>query len=114
MKAMLDTASIDTEREEACGSDGGLLSDSNFSGGEDEDDLSMSDVGSVEGEGVSGAGKDERMEEVMEAMDRELGATEVGKSFEKMKVGEPWSVTVVVVSSIGEFLSVAAHFLGFG
>ena len=57
-----------------------------------EDDISLSDSGEGvsgdevtgnEGEGVPGDGE---MEEIMAQMDQELAQTEVGKSFEKMKV----------------------------
>ena len=88
MKAMLNTVSPDEEERRTADSmdDVDLLSDGDFSGAEDEDDLSVSDESSIEEEDVSGAGKDERMEEIMEAMDREISSTEVGKSFEKLKV----------------------------
>ena len=88
MKAMLNTASPDEEGRGKPDSmdEADLLSDGDFSGAEDEDDLSVSDESSVEGEDVSGAGKEEKMEEIMEAMDKEISLTEVGKSFEKLKV----------------------------
>ena len=56
------------------------------------DDLSGGFVSSGEDDEETAAaagdenGRDEEMEEIMEEMDRELGVTEVGKSFEKMKV----------------------------
>lgn len=88
MKAMLSTASPDEEvgRKPDSMDDEDLLSDGDFSRDEDEDDVSASEESNVEGEGISGVGKEEKMEEIMEAMDREISSTEVGKSFEKLKV----------------------------
>ena len=60
--------------------------------GGEEDELSDGFVSSGEEDEETAAaainenGRDEEMEEIMEQMDRELGITEVGKSFEKMKV----------------------------
>lgn len=67
----------------AIGDDDDDVTSSKGSTGGDEDNLSVSDVSS---EGVGGSGCDETMEELMEQMDEELGATEVSKSFEKLKV----------------------------
>ena len=88
MRAMLDSASFTKETEEEETVD--IF---------DTDDLSISDDSEEEEDereinGESEAGRredgcskgDEEMEEVMAAMDREIGVTEVGKSFEKMKV----------------------------
>ena len=92
MKAMLG--------ETTSPSKGGQGASSDLDSEEEEDDLSGGFVSSGEEEGdddggketaaaagvVGGGGRDEEMEEIMEQMDRELEATEVGKSFEKMKV----------------------------
>ena len=52
----------------------------------DEDELSGGFMSSGEDEDINEDDRDEKMEEIMEQMDRELGVTEVGKSFEKIKV----------------------------
>ena len=89
MKAMLDPASYAKEKEEEDDFD-----EDDFSVGESSEE--EEDEGKVRGHGEaagrereksqSGGGGDERMDEVMAAMDREIGVSEVGKSFEKMKV----------------------------
>ena len=54
---------------------------------EEDDEDGVSDESSM-AEDVDAAGvyRDEGMQEIMEDMDREIGVTEVGKSFEKMTV----------------------------
>ena len=82
---MLDETSLSKEQEG--------VGDINQENGE-EDELSGGFVSSgEEDEEIAAAaaavdenGRDEEMEEIMEQMDRELGVTEIGKSFEKMKV----------------------------
>ena len=80
MKSMLSEASLPKEERGASDLD------------DEEDDLSGGFVSSEEDEEETVAaivgenGRDEEMEEIMEQMDRELRVTEVGKSFEKMKV----------------------------
>lgn len=55
----------------------------------DEDNFSVSEESSDEDEEMADRGGEmEEMEEIMEEMDREISVTEVGKSFEKMKVKE--------------------------
>ena len=92
MEAMLSDTSPPKESKELSDLDGGEdeLSGSFVSSEEEEeeekevegDDEETAAAGDVGGEN----GRDGEMEEIMEQMDRELGATEVGKSFEKMKV----------------------------
>ena len=87
MKAMLSSTSplregkgasdLDSEEEDEIS--GGFMSSEE----EEGDEETMAAAG-VAGGGESG--RDEEMKEIMEQMDRELGDTEVAKSFEKMKV----------------------------
>ena len=96
MKAMLDSASHEREKNEEDTFNN--FDEDDFSIGEsseeeDEDEGEVRGYGEAaggEGEGRSSGGRggeEEGMEEVMAAMDREIGVSEVGKSFEKMKVG---------------------------
>lgn len=87
MEAMLSDTSPLKESKELSDLDGGEdeLSGGFVSSGEEEEGDNGEEAaaaGDVGGEN----GRDGEMEEIMEQMDRELGATEVGKSFEKMKV----------------------------
>ena len=83
MKAMLDKSSSSLPNGK-----GGADRGEEFDGDEEFSDGSVSsEEDIVEEEAAVGEdGRDEEMAEVMEQMDRELGVTEVGKSFEKMKV----------------------------
>ncbi len=90
MKAMLGEPSppeegkgasdLDSEEEDELS--GGFMSsgEEEESGGSEEETMAAGVGGGENGR------RDEEMEEIMEQMDRELGATEVAKSFEKMKV----------------------------
>ena len=88
-KAMLSSTSLPREGKGASDLDseeeGDEISGGFMSSEEDDDD----DEETMAAAGVGGggeSGRDEEMEEIMEQMDKELGATEVAKSFEKMKV----------------------------
>jgi hypothetical protein len=96
MKAMLGEPSppeegkgasdLDSEEDEDDELSGGFMSSGEEEGGGEEEETMAAAAGV--GGGENGR-RDEEMEEIMEQMDRELGATEVAKSFEKMKVSIP-------------------------
>ena len=90
MKAMLSSTSLPREGKGASDLDseeegdeisGGFMSSEDEEEDDDEETMAAAGVG-----GGGENGRDEEMEEIMEQMDRELGGTEVAKSFEKMKV----------------------------
>ena len=93
MEAMLSDTSPPKESKELSDLDG---REDELSGGfvssEEEEEEEKEEEGDNGEEAVAAGdvggenGRDGEMEEIMEQMDRELGATEVGKSFEKMKV----------------------------
>ena len=80
MKSMLSETALPKEEKGALDLDDEEddLSDGFVSSGEDDEEIAPAAAGEN--------GRDEEMEEIMEQMDRELGVTEIGKSFEKMKV----------------------------
>ena len=87
MKAMLSSTSLPGEGKGASDLDSEEGEDEisgGFMSSEEEGDEEIMAAAGIGGGGESG--RDEEMEEIMEQMDRELGGTEVAKSFEKMKV----------------------------